>query len=142
MKNNLEGAQIDAWIIADRLRFGRLPMTVIMQEQYVALQRLTRMCYHLIHNLTREKQYFLQHLFFKCSAFTSEVESSVFGNALTELLLEKFSLEEISAIELETLADYLKEKGKNRFPNPENRQVYSKGHALFVPTFQVRRGYH
>lgn len=110
---------IDAWIIADRLRFGRLPMTVIMQEQYIALQRLTRMRYHLIHNLTREKQYFLQHLFFKCSAFTSEVESSVFGNALTALLLEKFSLEEISAMELETLADYLKEKGKNRFPNPE-----------------------
>ena len=28
---------VDAWIIADRLRFGRLPMTVVLQEQYVAL---------------------------------------------------------------------------------------------------------
>ena len=74
---------IDAWIVADRLRFGRLPLTVVMQEQYVALQRLTRMRYHSVHNLTREKQYFLQHLFFKCSAFTTEVESSVFGNAIT-----------------------------------------------------------
>lgn len=110
---------IDAWIIADRLRFGRLPLTVVMQEQYIALQRLTRMRYRLIHNLTREKQYFLQHLFFKCSAFTSEVESSVFGNALMELLLEKYSLEEIGSMEVEALADYLQEKGKKRFPDPE-----------------------
>lgn len=55
---------IDPWIIADRLRFGRLPKTMVMQEQYVALQRLTRMRYHLTHNLVREKQYFLQNLFF------------------------------------------------------------------------------
>ncbi|WAH36745.1 IS110 family RNA-guided transposase [Alicyclobacillus dauci] len=110
---------IDAWIIADRLRFGRLPMTVVLQEQYIALQRLTRMRFHLVHNLTREKQYFLQHLFFKCSAFTSEVESDVFGHAITELLLEQYSLDEIGSMELADLADYLKEKGKNRFPNPE-----------------------
>jgi len=110
---------MDAWIIADRLRFGRLPMTVVMQEQYIALQRLTRMRFHLVHNLTREKQYFLQHLFYKCSAFTSEVESSVFGHAITELLLEKYSLDEIGSMDLADLADYLKEKGKNRFPDPE-----------------------
>jgi len=110
---------VDAWIIADRLRFGRLPMTMVLQEQYVALQRLTRMRFHLVHNLTREKQYFLQHLFFKCSAFTSKVESSVFGHAITELLLEQYSLDEIGSMELADLADYLKEKGKNRFPDPE-----------------------
>jgi len=110
---------VDAWIIADRLRFGRLPMTVVMQEQFIALQRLTRMRFHLVHNLTREKQYFLQHLFYKCSAFTSEVESNVFGHAITELLLEQYSLDEIGSMELADLADYLKEKGKNRFPDPE-----------------------
>lgn len=110
---------VDAWIIADRLRFGRLPMTVVMKEQYIALQRLTRMRFHLIHNLTREKQYFLQHLFYKCSAFTSEVESNVFGHAITELLLEQYSLDEIGSMKLADLADYLKKKGKNRFPDPE-----------------------
>ena len=110
---------IDAWIIADRLRFGRLPLTVVMQEQYVALQRLTRMRYRLVHNLTREKQYFLQNLFLKCSAFTSEVDSSVFGNAITDLLFEQYSLDEIGSMDVADLADYLKEKGKNRFNNPE-----------------------
>jgi len=110
---------VDAWMIADRLRFERPPMTVVLQEQYVALQRLARMRFHLVHHLTSEKQYFLQHLFFKCSAFTSEVESSVFGHAITELMLEQYSLDEIGSIELADLADYLKEKGKNRFSNPE-----------------------
>ncbi len=90
---------IDAWIIADRLRFGRLRQSVVMQNQFIALQRLTRMRYHLVHNLTREKQYFLEHLFYKCSSFTTEVESSVFGNAIMELLLEQYSLDEISAME-------------------------------------------
>jgi transposase len=110
---------IDAWIIADRLRFGRLPLTMIMQEQYTALQRLTRMRYHLTHNLVREKQYFLNNLFFKCSAFTSEVDSSVFGKAMMELFLEQLSIEEISSMEVSSLAEFLQEKGKNRFPDPE-----------------------
>lgn len=110
---------IDAWIIADRLRFGRLRLSAVMQEQYIALQRLTRMRYHLVHNLTREKQYFLQHLFYKCSSFTAEVKSSVFGNAMMELLLEKYSLDEISSMDLQELVHYLQEKGKNRFTDAE-----------------------
>ncbi|MCC2686568.1 MAG: family transposase, partial [Paenibacillaceae bacterium] len=111
--------RIDAWIIADRLRFGRLTTTIIMQERYVALQRLTRMRFHLVHNLTREKQYFLQNLFYKCNAFRTEVDSSVFGNAILEMLSEKYSLDDIATMEVADLADYLKEKGRNRFPDPE-----------------------
>ena len=110
---------IDAWIIADRLRFGRLPLTSVMQEQYIALQRLTRMRYHLVHNLTREKQYFLQHLFYKCSSFTTEVESSVFGNAILELLLEQYSLDEIGSMNVDELAHFLQEKARNRFADAE-----------------------
>lgn len=110
---------IDAWIIADRLRFGRLRQSVVMQNQFIALQRLTRMRYHLVHNLTREKQYFLEHLFYKCSSFTTEVESSVFGNAIMELLLEQYSLDEISAMDIQDLAEILRIKGKNRFTDAE-----------------------
>jgi transposase len=112
--------RIDAWIIADRLRFGRLPMTIIMQERYIALQRMTRMRFHLVHSLTREKQYFLQNLFYKCSAFRTEVDSSVFGHAIMELLFENYSLDEIGSMDVADLADYLKDKGRNRFPDPEH----------------------
>lgn len=112
--------RLDAWVIADRLRFGRLTTTIVMQEQYVALQRLTRMRFHLIHNLAREKQYFLQNLFYKCNAFTAEVDSSVFGHALMEMLSEKYSLDDIATMDVAELADYLRDKGRNRFPDPEN----------------------
>ncbi len=111
--------RLDAWIIADRLRFGRLTTTIVMQEQYVALQRLTRMRFHLVHNLAREKQYFLQNLFYKCNAFTTEVDSSVFGHAIMEMLSEKFSLDDIAGMDVADLADYLRDKGRNRFPDPE-----------------------
>lgn len=36
-----------------------------------------------------------------------------------ELLLEKYTLEEIGSMKLADLVDYLKDKGKNRFANPE-----------------------
>lgn len=62
------------------------------------MQRLSRMRFHLVQNLTGVKQYFLQNLFFKCSAFKQEVDSSVFGNAILELLLEKYTLDEIAEI--------------------------------------------
>ncbi|EOC99694.1 hypothetical protein L21TH_2274 [Caldisalinibacter kiritimatiensis] len=110
---------IDAFIIADRLRFGRLPLSIIKTEQYMALQRLTRMRFRLIQNLTREKKYFLQNLFFKCSAFSTEVETSTFDSTIMDLLLERYSLDEISSMNIESLADYLREKSKNRYSELE-----------------------
>jgi transposase len=77
------------------------------------------MRYHLVQNLVREKQIFLQHLFYKCSSFTTEVDSSVYGTAILELLLEKHTLEEIGSMELESLAHFLREKSKNRYADPE-----------------------
>lgn len=109
----------DAWIIADRLRFGRLKVSAVLNEQYIALQRLTRMRFHLIQNLTREKQIFLQNLFFKCSAFTEDAETSAHGQAVMDLLMEAYSLDEISSMDLQVLADYLREHSKNRFSDAE-----------------------
>lgn len=111
--------EVDAFVIADYLRFGRNKMSIIKESQYVALQQLTRSRYHLIKTLTKEKQHFLQHLSFKCNTFTEEVNSSVFGHAMTELFLEKYSVEELAQLPLEQLAQFLQEKGKNRFPDPE-----------------------
>jgi len=120
--------RLDAWIIADRLRFGRLTTTIVMQEQYIALQRLTRMRYHLIHSLTREKQYFLQNLFYKCNAFTSEVESSVFGHAILEMLSEKYSLDDIATMDVADLADYLNQSGS--FEAEDTKRIRSGNRFL------------
>ena len=111
--------EIDAFVIADYLRFGRLPMSVVKESQYVALQQLTRSRYQLVHQITKEKQHFLQHLSFKCNTFKEEVDSSVFGIAMMELFFEKFSLEELSQMLVEDLAAFLQEKGRNRFGDPK-----------------------
>lgn len=68
--------RIDAWIIANRLRFGRLTTTVLMQKQSFAFSATQPYVFpSCIHNLTREKQYFLQNLFYKCHAFRTKVDS-------------------------------------------------------------------
>jgi len=59
--------EIDAFIIADYLRFGRNQTSIVKGSQYVALQQLTRSHYQLFKMLTKEKQHFLQHLNFKGS---------------------------------------------------------------------------
>jgi len=112
--------EIDAFVIADYLRFGRLPMSVVKEEQYVALQQLTRARYQIVRQITQEKQRFLQYLSYKCNTFTEEVESSVFGKAMMDLFFENYSLEELAQMPLEDLADYLQSKGKNRFPDPKS----------------------
>ncbi|QPW46671.1 IS110 family transposase [Bacillus thuringiensis] len=110
--------EIDAFVIADYLRFGRNQMSIVKESQYVALQQLTRSRYQLVKMLTKEKQHFLQHLSFKCNTFSQEVDSSVFGTAMMELFLEKFSLEELADMPLEELAEFLQKKSKNRFGDP------------------------
>src|SRR5699024_3880243 len=106
--------EIDAFVIADYLRFGRLPMSVVKEEQYVTLQQLTRAEYQLVRQITQEKQRFLQYLSYKCNTFTEEVDSSVFGKAMMDLFFEQYSLDELAHMSLEDLADYLRSKGKNR----------------------------
>jgi len=111
--------EIDAFVIADYLRFGRLSMSIVKESQFVALQQLTRSRFQLVHQVTKEKQHFLQHLSFKCNTFKEEVDSSVFGNAMMELFFEKFSLEELAQMPVEDLAAFLQAKGKNRFGDPD-----------------------
>ncbi|MCL5047040.1 MAG: IS110 family transposase, partial [Actinobacteria bacterium] len=57
--------RVDAWVIADRLRFGRLPAPGGVDDRYEALRRLTRTRYHLVQDLIRAKQRFLNALFLK-----------------------------------------------------------------------------
>src|SRR5699024_12416562 len=80
--------EIDAFVIADYLRFGRMPMTVVKEEQYVALQQLTRARYQLERQITQEKQRFLQYLSYKRNTFNEEVDSSVFANAMLDRFLD------------------------------------------------------
>lgn len=111
--------RIDAFRIADFLRFGRYNKSVVKEEKYVALQRLTRSRYQVIQQMTECKQHFLENLYYKCNTLSNEVDTSVFGSTMMELFADSFSLDDIANMELEELAMFLQEKGKGRFSNPE-----------------------
>ena len=113
---------IDAFVVADRLRMGRgLPHPFVYDERYLPLRFLTRYRYHLVHNLAREKAYCLAMLYLKASEYTRrDVKpfSDVFGAASRAVLQEFASLEEIAALPFDDLVEVIDVKGKRRFPDP------------------------
>jgi len=108
----------DAFIIADNLRFGRLPKPYEVDEMYLPLQRLTRYRFHLVGSLIREKSYFLTMLFLKFSNY-GDVFSDVFGATSRSLITEFYSPEEIINTPLEDMVQFLVDKGNNHFTEPE-----------------------
>jgi hypothetical protein len=110
----------DAFLIAERLRFGRqLPSPFQLDARYAPLQRLTRFRCHLAQNLAREKSYFLSFLFL---TFSTYGQIAPFGDpfgATSSAVLDEFSSEELAQQSLEELAAYLEAKGRGRFADPE-----------------------
>ena len=108
--------KMDAFAIAERLRFGRLPDSVPVDFRYLALQRLTRHRFHIIENIVREKSYYLSNLFLKCSGLCqSNVFSNNFGAAASFIVEEYSDWEDIANMPLENLSLFLTEKGRDQF---------------------------
>lgn len=116
---------VDAFVIADHLRFGRISKEVYSSMngqddyRYKALQNLTRARFFAVENLTKEKQRLLNFLFMKFSALTSEkVFSNTFGATSLAVIEEFLTVDEIADMDFETLCDFIISKGKNRFDDP------------------------
>lgn len=113
---------VDAFVIADNLRFGRVTREVYMDDyRYKALQTLTRARFRAIHDLSREKQRFMNFLFLKCSGLAQEhIFSDNFG-ATALALFEKFNTpDELAGMDLDELAHWIADHGKNHFGHPED----------------------
>ena len=115
---------VDAFVIADFARVGRINVKPWRGSQYLALQRLTRHRLHIAGSLTREKTYMLSNIFLKFSEFSllneeTQPFSNNYGVTATSILTDFLSTEDIANMSLEALIDHICEKGKNRFINPE-----------------------
>ncbi len=112
---------VDAFVIADSLRFGRIGSPVYMDDyRYKALQNLTRARFHAVQNLTREKQRFMNYLFMKCSGLAQEkIFSDNYGAAALAVFEEFETPDDIVDMDVEQLAAFIAEKGKNRSPRPD-----------------------
>ena len=71
-------------------------------------------------SLTRSKQHFLENLYYKLNKLAiGDVETSVFGSTMLTLLTNNLSVDELAEMPLEELSQYLNEKGRGRFADPE-----------------------
>ena len=91
---------VDAFVIADHLRFGRIAKEVYLE------------------NLTREKQRFANYLFLKCSGMAQDKDIPN-TSATTIALMEHFeSVDELANTDLNELTAFISETGHGRFADP------------------------
>lgn len=114
----LKNDAVDAFVIADCLRFGRINKEVSLKDyRYKALQTLTRARYFAVQNLTKEKQRFMNVLFKKYSTLTQEkVFSNTFSTTALAVYEEFDSAETLAYMDLQALTDFIVRK---RFLNPD-----------------------
>ena len=112
---------IDAFIIADSLRFGRIGQKgTVMEDKYLALQKLTRARFRVSKDITREKNRYLQTLFLKFSVMAQKnLFSNNFGATAMDLVDEFESVDKIAYTPLEELAEFLNQHGKGHFVDPD-----------------------
>lgn len=114
---------LDAYIIADFARCGRITSEPWRGAQFLALQRLTRHRLHLIECVTREKTYMVSNIYLKFSelAVLDKKErpfSNTYGVTSAAVLTDFLSLDDITYSSIEELVAFVSEKGKNRFSEP------------------------
>lgn len=114
----------DAEVLADFARVGRTKnLHPFRGAQYLALQRLTRLRYHLVQNVTREKLYVMNNLYLEFSGLIiadkkDKPFSDLFSATSIEVLDFFDSLDQIAETPIDELSDFISKAGKNRFKNP------------------------
>ncbi len=111
---------MDAYVIADCLRFGRIGKEIYMDDyRYKALQTLTRARFYAVQNLTREKERFANYLFLKCSGIAQNKDIPN-TSATTLALMEHFeTVDELAGADLDELTAFVIKAGHGRFKDPE-----------------------
>ncbi|MDR3238611.1 MAG: IS110 family transposase [Clostridiales bacterium] len=122
---------IDAFIIADFARVGRITTEPWRGAQFLALQRLTRHRLHLIESITHEKAYMLSNIFLKFSelAVTNDEDSpfsNSFGAAASAVLTDFLSPEEVVVMSPSDLVGFICLKSRNSFDNPQKTAALLK----------------
>ena len=114
---------LDAYMIADFARIGRITCEPWRGAQFLALQRLSRHRLHLIECVTREKSYMVSNIYLKFSELAvldkeDRPFSNTYGTTSAAVLTEFLSLDDITYSSVEDLVAFISAKGKNRFSNP------------------------
>ncbi len=129
----------DARAIAERLRFGNLPHPLHLDTRYLALQRLTRYRFALVHSLAREKVYAAQvALVLKMNTYQAgEPFSDPFAKSGQWALTTYATADELATCEVNQLADALRQVSRSTLSDPWGtahhlQQVAAKAYPLPV----------
>lgn len=110
---------VDAWVIAERTRSGRLPSSHLVDKQYEPLKRLTRFRFHLIQGVIKQKNQFLATLFLKYSAWQQLKPFSCTFGTTAQMLIKEEDPEELIKMPLTELVNKIIKASGNRLLNPE-----------------------
>ena len=109
----------DPFYIAERTRTRRPDVTWSAYPNILALRFYTRLRFHLVRNLAREKCYFSTFLFLKASSYRRlKPFSDVFGVTSRLVLTRQPSLDELTELPVEDLAMQLHEMSGHHLRDP------------------------
>jgi len=109
----------DPYYIAERTRTRRPTVAWSPALNTLPLRFYTRLRFHVVQNLAREKCYFLTFLFLKASAYRRlKPFSDVFGVTSRLVMTQHPSLDELAAIPVEALAWHLHELSGHHLRDP------------------------
>jgi transposase len=127
----------DARAIAERMRFGPLPHPLYLDPRYLALQRLTRYRFYLVHSLAREKVYAAQvALLLKMNTYQAgEPFSDPFAKSGQWALTTYATADELVACDVNQLAEALRQVSRSTLTDPWGtahalQQVAARAYAL------------
>ena len=109
----------DALAVAERLRFGHLPVTYIPSQDYLALRMLTRYRYRLARQIAQEKLRAFTRVFLKASEWQPGQPFCDVWGATSATLLTEFTVTEIAAMTLPQLTELIQEYGRKHFDDPQ-----------------------
>jgi hypothetical protein len=109
----------DPFYIAERTRTRRPDVTWSADPSILALRFYTRLRFHLVQSLAREKCYFSTFLFLKASSYRRlKPFSDVFGVTSRLVLTQQPSLDELAELPVEDLALQLHEMSGHHLRDP------------------------
>lgn len=105
---------VDAYFIAEYLRYGygKYRVTIAWQDEYLALQRLTRARYEFTQSMVRAKQHFIETLYYRVNKLVTvdkdKINTSIFGATVMSIITDSHTLDEkIAQMPVEKLVEYL-----------------------------------
>jgi hypothetical protein len=126
--------QTDPFYIAERTRTRR-PNAIWSPPDCLPLRFYTRLRFHLVQNLAREKCYFSAFLFLKASSYRRLKPFSDLFGATSRLVLTRYpSLDELAELPVEDLALHLQHLSGNHLPDALNnaRKLHQAAQESFL----------